>query len=215
MRSKVLNSFDLVAADKALDKGFVAALVAVENCLSGVEYLGEYGPRRPRGIDGHPVNYRDLLLSEEKYRLRDAIFQNFEIALAQIANRVIVAVNNANIKRDQFGIDLQRRVFVDFGSLRIGRLLFQNRRRWRRSQLRGDASAWQRLRRRWSWLRYLGRRRWGDGCGSRRAGTRINRLLGSTGPGDHERKHRAHANEEHYRAEAHAEKAKNAKSHYC
>src|SRR5207237_10871864 len=104
------------------------------------------------------VNYRDLLLSKEKYRLRDAIFQNFEITLAQIANRVIVAVNNANIKRDQFGIDLQRRVFVDLGSLRIGRLLFQNGRWWRIAQLRSDVPARQRRRWRLSRLRDLGRR---------------------------------------------------------
>src|SRR5262245_47618213 len=75
VRSKVLNGFDLVAADEALEESFVAALVAVQDCLGGVEQLGEYRPRRAGRVDGQAVNHWNFLLGKEKDRLRSAVFQ--------------------------------------------------------------------------------------------------------------------------------------------
>ena len=48
---EILDGFDLIAADKAFQKSFVAFLVAVDNRLGGVEYLVELRPQRAGSID--------------------------------------------------------------------------------------------------------------------------------------------------------------------
>src|SRR5204862_48281 len=102
---KVLDRFDLVAADKALEKSFVAFLVAVDDCLGGVDDLLELWTERAGSIDRETVNHRYLFFSEREDRLRHIIFKHLEITLADVVDGVIVSIDNADMQRHQFGVN--------------------------------------------------------------------------------------------------------------
>src|SRR2546428_11452845 len=110
---KILDRFNLVAADKALEKSFVAFFIAVDDRLGGADYLLELRPQRPRSVNRETVDDRHFFFRKRKDWLRYAILKDFEIRFADVVDRAIVSIDDADVERDEFRINRQAFALTD------------------------------------------------------------------------------------------------------